>query len=200
MGNSIRSTNASCLAEIYTYFCTVLFFLVPNHFKSSRVSMVLIFEEYPRSRTGLGTASSASFTVMAIASARRAGRRLSSRPSSKKANAIGFAKRRSRSVKAAVGLSDVYDFVPSKSKRGSVSLLLDKDEARSGKYDEDEDDSEIDDSRRKPRLVGEGDEDEQIASDEDEEIDSDDAFEESDEERYAGFDFKKVCTSYLLTF
>ena len=46
----------------------------------------------------------------------------------------------------------------------------------------------------KPRLVGENDDDMGIAEEDDEEIDSDEAFEESDEERFAGFSFsQKVC-------
>ena len=51
---------------------------------------------------------------------------------------------------------------------------------------------------RKPRLVGENDE-EGIGSDEDEELDSDEAFEESDEERFAGFSWggKKVHVTSL---
>ena len=48
----------------------------------------------------------------------------------------------------------------------------------------------------RPRLVGEDDDDIGIAEDDDEEIDSDDAFEESDEERFAGFSFsQKVCSA-----
>lgn len=39
------------------------------------------------------------------------------------------------------------------------------------------------------RLLGEHADDEKVDSDDDEEIESDDAFEESDEEKYAGFDF-----------
>jgi len=46
----------------------------------------------------------------------------------------------------------------------------------------------------KPRLIGETVEDEDISSGDDEDIDSDAAFEESDEERFAGFSFPKVRT------
>ena len=43
-------------------------------------------------------------------------------------------------------------------------------------------------------MVGENDDDGGIGEDEDEDIDSDEAFDESDEERYAGFSFaNKVC-------
>ena len=42
------------------------------------------------------------------------------------------------------------------------------------------------------RLIGENEDDERVDSDDDEEIDSDAAFEESDEERFAGFFSNKV--------
>ena len=44
----------------------------------------------------------------------------------------------------------------------------------------------------KPRLIGETVEDEEIPPEDDEELDSDAAFEESDEERFAGFSFPPV--------
>jgi hypothetical protein len=53
---------------------------------------------------------------------------------------------------------------------------------------------------RKPRLIGENVEDEDIPSEDDEELDSDAAFEESDEERFAGFSFPKVRYSLSLPF
>jgi len=53
---------------------------------------------------------------------------------------------------------------------------------------------------RKPRLIGENVEDEDIPSEDDEELDSDAAFEESDEERFAGFSFPKVRRSPFLLF
>jgi U3 small nucleolar RNA-associated protein 14 len=45
---------------------------------------------------------------------------------------------------------------------------------------------------QKTRLIGENDDDERIDSAEDEELDSDAAFDESDEDRYAGFFSSKV--------
>ena len=77
-------------------------------------------------------------------------------------------------------------------------MALADDEARGVGYDsEDQDDSEDEGKhRRRPRLIGEGEEDERIGSDEDEEIDSDEAFEESDEERFAEFEFKKKVRIY----
>ena len=46
-------------------------------------------------------------------------------------------------------------------------------------------------SRRVPRLVGIGEDEDNLASDDDDEIDSDDAFGESDEERFAGYSFRR---------
>jgi len=92
---------------------------------------------------------------------------------------------------------DVYEYAPStdnrrRKRRENVGLELDRDEEMLGS------DSDGGEDQTKPRLVGE----EGIASDEDEEIDSDEAFEESDDDRFAGFfgsvaaaDNKKVCFS-----
>lgn len=88
--------------------------------------------------------------------------------------------------------SDVYEYQSDKVRRAHVSLALDKDEAREhGAASDDDTDSNM----RKPRLIGEDAEDEDIPSEDDEELDSDAAFEESDEERFAGFSFPKVCFS-----
>ena len=108
--------------------------------------------------------------------------------SSKKANSSGYAKRKARSVKAISGISDVYDFQAPKAKRANVMLALDKDEEQGAEYDESDDDMQ---DRKRPRLIGEGENGEIIDSDEDEEIDSDAAFEEEDEIRFAEFDFKR---------
>lgn len=111
------------------------------------------------------------------------------RLSSHKANATGYAKRHSRKAKSLTGLSDVYEYAPDpKIRRSKVALDIGRDEAaefgvsRGG--DEEANDGE--DIRTKARLIGEGDE---IDSEDDEDIDSDAAFEESDEERFAGFGF-----------
>lgn len=130
--------------------------------------------------------------TMAIPQGKKAGRASTFRGSSSKANAAGYAKRQSRSVNAASGLADVYDFQHGKTKRANVTLSLDREEAAGHGPDDEEDDEETE--RLRPRLIGENGEDERIGSDEDEDIDSDAAFEESDEERYAGFDFRNnVC-------
>ena len=134
---------------------------------------------------------------MAKAQRQRLGPGKKSAPSTQKANAVGYSKRHSRSAKAVSGLSDVYDYEHVKEKRGNVSLTLDKEEEIGFGGDEDDEDEEAS-NRTRPRLIGENDDDEGLGSDEDEEIDSDAAFEESDEERFAGFNFKqKVSVSNL---
>ncbi|TDL26360.1 Utp14-domain-containing protein [Rickenella mellea] len=116
---------------------------------------------------------------------------------SSKANAAGYAKRASRRAKTStLGVEDVYDYAPSfrGTKRANVSMTLDKDEEDNydrgeGRMQGDDDDEEERREKMRPRLIGEGEEGEMIDEDDDEEIDSDDAFEESDEERFAGFKF-----------
>ncbi|KAF9461892.1 Utp14 protein-domain-containing protein [Collybia nuda] len=109
------------------------------------------------------------------------------RPSVSKANAAGYAKRHSKKAKTALGQSsDVYEYTPDLSRRSKVKLDLDHDEAAEYGVGVDGDNGEeMDESRA--RLIGENGEDEMIDSGDDEEIDSDAAFEESDEERFAGF-------------
>ena len=114
-------------------------------------------------------------------------------------NASGYAKRQERKAankKLRSDMGDVYDYRQDKFRRANVRLQLDKDEevgfgAGSEEDEEDEDGFGGAGSGKRPRLIGELDEDEKIDSEDDEEIDSDAAFEESDEERYAGFDFGK---------
>ncbi|KAI1790907.1 Utp14-domain-containing protein [Ganoderma leucocontextum] len=124
------------------------------------------------------------------------GRPISSgRPSRKAANVLGYTKRQSlKSKTLGPSLSDVYEYQQEKVRRAKIKPLLEKDEsmgmrgAESGSEDEG-----ASGNRRstRPRLVGENDDDIGIAEDEDEEIDSDGAFEESDEERFAGFSFSR---------
>jgi U3 small nucleolar RNA-associated protein 14 len=85
--------------------------------------------------------------------------------------------------------SDVYEYQSQKVRRAHVSLSLDKDEAHEHGAASDDDTNS---NARKPRLIGENVEDEDILPEDDEELDSDAAFEESDEERFAGFSFSKV--------
>ncbi|EIN14320.1 Utp14-domain-containing protein [Punctularia strigosozonata HHB-11173 SS5] len=108
-----------------------------------------------------------------------------SRSSTSKANAAGFSKRRSGKQNA-LKIHDVYDHDQAKlpRSRSQVDTRLDRDEmdpalSISGAEDEQE--------ALRARLIGENEENEGLGSDEDEEIDSDAAFEESDEERFAGF-------------
>lgn len=85
--------------------------------------------------------------------------------------------------------SDVYEYQSHKVRRAHIPLSLDKDEAREHGAASD-DDSAAD--MRKPRLIGESVEDEDVPSEDDEELDSDAAFEDTDEERFAGFSFPNV--------
>jgi U3 small nucleolar RNA-associated protein 14 len=98
-----------------------------------------------------------------------------------KANAIGYEKRQARKARANISAVDVYEHIPEKTKRSNLKPDLDHEEAR-------EFGENIDRTSQEglmARLVGEN-VDEGIASEDDEEIESDDAFEESDEDRFAG--------------
>jgi U3 small nucleolar RNA-associated protein 14 len=130
------------------------------------------------------------------------------RNSLKKSNAAGYAKRHlqksSNKGKATASFDDVYEYAPSKVRRAKIGLELDREEATDRhKYasDDDIDLGGMGQERRdglRARLLGENADDEQVDSGDDEEIESDDAFEESDEEKYAGFDFSsKVCSVAL---
>ncbi|KAG6840084.1 hypothetical protein C0991_009061 [Blastosporella zonata] len=119
------------------------------------------------------------------------------RPSNSKANAAGYAKRHSKKAKTLNGLgADVYEYAPEATRRSKVALDLDHDEAAEYGVGLDGDNEAREELRA--RLIGENGDDEMIDSEDDEEIDSDAAFEESDEERFAGFfsakDKKKVRT------
>ncbi|KAF8273841.1 Utp14 protein-domain-containing protein [Lactarius quietus] len=84
--------------------------------------------------------------------------------------------------------SDVYEYQSQKVRRANVPLSLDKEEANEHGLGSDGD---LVANIRNPRLIGESVENEEIPSEDDEELDSDAAFEESDEERFAGFSFRK---------
>jgi U3 small nucleolar RNA-associated protein 14 len=121
------------------------------------------------------------------------------RPLSSKANAAGYAKRHSRKAENQLNVSDVYEYQSGKTRRSKVALDLSRDEA--GEFlghDSDNEDADRENARPKARLVGENGEDEKLDSEDDEEIDSDNAFEESDEERFAGFNFSyKVRVAFV---
>ncbi|KAI0783149.1 Utp14 protein-domain-containing protein [Abortiporus biennis] len=115
---------------------------------------------------------------------------------SRKANALGYAKRNAAKSKSkGPSLSDVYEYQSEETRRGKVKLTYEREEligikgGLSGSEDEGEDIVGGRKSTRKPRLIGGSDDEGGIISDEDEDIDSDAAFDESDEERYAGFSF-----------
>ncbi|KAF9014157.1 Utp14 protein-domain-containing protein [Cyathus striatus] len=110
------------------------------------------------------------------------------KPSTSKSNAAGYEKRRSSKAKLLESLdtTDIYEYMPEKTRRERVRQELDKDEAaefglRLGEANEEEREA------MRARLIGEYEDDEKIDSEDDEELDSDAAFEESDEERFAGF-------------
>ncbi|KAH9082258.1 Utp14-domain-containing protein [Lactarius deliciosus] len=86
----------------------------------------------------------------------------------------------------------VYEYQSQKVRRANVPLSLDKEEANEHGFDSDGD---LAANIRRPRLIGESVEDEEIPSEDDEELDSDAAFEDSDEERFAGFSFPKEADS-----
>ncbi|KAJ8688848.1 hypothetical protein PTI98_013593 [Pleurotus ostreatus] len=105
--------------------------------------------------------------------------------STKKSNEAGFLKRKARKSQAP---SEVYEYEPSKTRRAKVDSGFDRDELKSfgGAVSDGESDAG---EPSRARLIGENEDNEAIGSDDDEEIDSDAAFEESDEDRFAGFKF-----------
>ena len=119
---------------------------------------------------------------------------------SKNFNAKGYAKRlalKSKTASSNENVSDVYEYQAEKNRRSKIKLQLERDEIAGFGRDVNSDSEEGDEGRSrggpsKPRLVG-GSDDEGggIGEDEDEEIDSDGAFDESDEDRFAGFSFGK---------
>lgn len=107
------------------------------------------------------------------------------------ANAIAYEKRQARKANANVSVADVYEHIAEKTKRSNIRLDLDRDETC--EFGENIDGaSQGQQEALRAKLVGENADDEEIASEDDEEIDSDDAFEETDEERFAGSFSSKV--------
>ncbi|KIK94507.1 hypothetical protein PAXRUDRAFT_443045 [Paxillus rubicundulus Ve08.2h10] len=104
--------------------------------------------------------------------------------------------RQSKGRGKAPDINDVYEYAPSKVRRGKVTLDLDRHELEGRRNDTDD---EIDLSgmgreameKLRTRLLGEHGDDEQVDSEDDEEIDSDDAFEETDREEFAGSGFTR---------
>ncbi|TFY71054.1 hypothetical protein EVG20_g1958 [Dentipellis fragilis] len=101
-------------------------------------------------------------------------------------NAVGYQKRLARKGKSQGPVSDVYEFQSKKVRRENVQQTLDRDEEdQHGASDDD-----IDRQALRARLIGETVDNEQIDPDDDEELDSDAAFEESDDDQFAGFTFR----------
>jgi U3 small nucleolar RNA-associated protein 14 len=120
------------------------------------------------------------------------------KPSSQKANALGFSKRRSRLSKASTKLSDVYEFQNEKVRRSGVALALGRDDiAGVERQNNSDNEEEWKDPSKGARLIGENEDNEMIDSEDDEDIDSDAAFGDSDEETFAGYGFsRKVARIY----
>ncbi|KZT73253.1 Utp14-domain-containing protein [Daedalea quercina L-15889] len=118
--------------------------------------------------------------------------------SRKTSNALGYAKRQAQKGKkpSTTDVEDVYEYRPEKVRRAKMRLQYEREELMGAHGDGSgeeggEDSAGHGGTEMKPRLIGEGENDERIASDEDEDIDSDEAFDESDEERFAGFGFSR---------
>ncbi|KIJ66588.1 hypothetical protein HYDPIDRAFT_174627 [Hydnomerulius pinastri MD-312] len=96
----------------------------------------------------------------------------------------------------APAIDDVYEYAPSKVRRGKIALDLDRHETEGRRFGSDD---EVDlggmgqesMGRLRARLLGENQDDEQVDSEDDEEIESDDAFEESDKDEFAGSNFTR---------
>ncbi|KAF5312924.1 hypothetical protein D9619_002453 [Psilocybe cf. subviscida] len=114
------------------------------------------------------------------------------------ANVAGYEARQARKAQTQAASADLYEHVQEKGgRRARVGLDLDRDEAMEygvgtdggGAWESGGLDGVGEGEREalRARLLGEHEDDEQVASGDDEELDSDAAFEESDEERFAGF-------------
>ena len=115
-----------------------------------------------------------------------------------KANVAGYEKRLAQKAKSGPTIMDLYEHVQqNKGRRAKVEMDLDHDEAKEFGVGLDGGDDE-DREQLRARLIGEIEDDEGIDTDDDEEIDSDAAFEESDEDRFAGFFSTKVSHSKVV--
>lgn len=96
----------------------------------------------------------------------------------------GYAKRHAKKAKPSA--DDVYEYSTDSrklSRRAKVGLELDHDEELGGDVPDDEEER----NRLRARLIGENEDNEMIDSEDDEDLDSDAAFDESDDDRFAGF-------------
>lgn len=123
----------------------------------------------------------------------------SQRPSSKTANVAGYAKRKSSKSKTGNNASDVYEYEQDRVRRSKVKLDYERDELHgvagdaSGTENDEDQPTEL-----RARLIGENDGDDGLGEDDDEDIDSDAAFDESDEEQFAGYDFSRKLVRPIL--
>jgi U3 small nucleolar RNA-associated protein 14 len=119
------------------------------------------------------------------------------RISRQRQNTLGYAKRKSLKAGTLAGglREDVYEHQADSVRRGKMKMLLQRNEITGldGRAYNNEDsageEGRLNGRNLNPRLIGENDDEDGILEDEDEEIDSDAAFEESDDERFAGFTF-----------
>ncbi|SRR6266540_2908777 len=105
-----------------------------------------------------------------------------------KANQDGYQRRHAKYAKAS---GDIYEHIPEKTRRSNIKLDVARTETREYSVAVDEATEEQREALR-ARLIGECVDDEEIDSEDDEELDSDEAFQESDEEHFAGFFSAKV--------
>ncbi|KAL4070303.1 Utp14 protein-domain-containing protein, partial [Scleroderma citrinum] len=100
-------------------------------------------------------------------------------------------------ARATTAISDVYEDLPQKVRRGGVGLDLDRYELQGRRRDPDDDEVGLTGmntegrERLRARLLGENKDDEQVDSEDDEEVGSDDALGESDREGLSGSAFKR---------
>ena len=133
-------------------------------------------------------------------------------PKSKaKSDAAGYAARKARKPSLPNPSGDIYEHIQPKNRRSRIQASFTRDEltelgAENG-FDPDGADDDVRE-RMRARLVGEFDDDDEPTmkrggdddeEEEDEELDSDVAFDEEDEDRFAGFFSAKVCLSILIS-
>jgi U3 small nucleolar RNA-associated protein 14 len=124
----------------------------------------------------------------------RSGRQGKTTVSTRKSKNSAYGNRKSHKAKDAL-ISEVYEHQQEKVRRGTIKPVLDREEMVDGAHGSDSEDDNGHGSvvgAKRARLIGEFMDDEKIDSEDDEEIDSDDAFDEEDEEQFAGIAFRRV--------
>ena len=117
------------------------------------------------------------------------------RKSKAQANIAGYERRLARKAKNSVHATDLYEHIAEKTPHSKVADVGRDEQFEFPNAQDGADNEEREELRA--RLIGENEDDEEIDRDDDEEVDSDAAFEESDEERFAGFFSHKVCNIFL---